>query len=209
MHATDGKMNGMIRIRIDVDYPYPSRLRSFLYTTLGVRNNEQYLRNSKIIARMINNSPKDIKAYWFFTSKTIPDKELMQLIDNPKHEVALHIVNSPYTELRNLEQKTGKKVRYYTIHGTARLLARVMWRRWPSKAPKIPEDFPLESFHEFPTTGIDSLCHLYPAQQVKKIAEESIRKRNVIYFHPIWLFQRGKMNKRGSYYEVLRWILDV
>ncbi len=198
----------MIRIRIDVDYPYTSRIRSFMYTALGIRTSREYLRNPKIVAGMINESTRKVKAYWFFTPRTIPDKELIEMLDNPKHEVALHIVNDPYTELRNLEQKTGKKIKYYTIHGTARLLARIMWRRWKSKAPKIPEDFPLQSFHQFPTTGIDSLCYLYPAEQAKQMTEDAIRNGNVIYFHPIWLFQRGKMNRRGPFYHVLKGILN-
>jgi hypothetical protein len=199
----------LIRIRVDVDYPYTSRIRSFVYTVLGIRTSKEYLKNSKIIAKMINESEKDVRAYWFFTPKTVPDKELLDLIDNPKHEAALHVVNDPYAELGNMERKSGKKIDYYTIHGTDRLLARIMWRRWRSKIPKIPEDFPLQSFHEFPTTGVDSLCYLYPPQEVKEIIKESIRRNYVIYFHPIWLFQRGKLNRRGPFYDVLRWILDV
>ncbi len=157
---------------------------------------------------MINESTREVKAYWFFTPKTIPDKELLEMIDNPKHEVALHIVNDAYTELRNLEQETGKKISYYTIHGTARLLARIMWRRWKSKAPKVPENFPVQSFHQFPATGIDSLCYLHPTEQVRQMAEDAIRKGNAIYFHPIWLFQRGKLNRRGPFYQVLKEILN-
>lgn len=198
----------MIRIRIDVDYLYPSRIKSFIYTFLGIKTRRGYLKNSKIVAGMINKSSQNVKAYWFFTNKTIPDRELLEMLDNPKHEVALHIVNDPYTELRKLEQKTGKKIEYYTIHGTARLVARIVWRRWKSKAPKIPENFPLQSFHQFPTTGIDSLCYLYPAEQAKLMTEDAIRNGNVIYFHPIWLFQRGKMNRRGPFYHVLKGILN-
>jgi hypothetical protein len=202
------QMEPLITLRIDVDYPYTSRIRSFMYTALGIKTSGAYLKNSKIIARMINKSPRAVRAYWFFTPKTIPDKELLELIDNPKHEVALHVANDPYAELRNLEQRTRKKISHYTIHGTSRLLARVMWRRLKSRAPKIPDDFPLQSFHEFPTTGIDSLCYLYPVERVKQLAEDAIREGNVIYFHPIWLFQRGKMNHRGPFYEVLREILQ-
>lgn len=198
----------MIRIRIDVDYLYPSRIKSFIYTFLGIKTRRGYLKNSKIVAGMINKSSQNVKAYWFFTNKTIPDRELLEMLDSPKHEVALHIVNDPYAELRNLEQKTGKKIEYYTIHGTARLVARIVWRRWKSKAPKIPENFPLQSFHQFPTTGIDSLCYLYPAEQAKLMTEDAIRNGNVIYFHPIWLFQRGKMNRRGPFYHVLKGILN-
>jgi hypothetical protein len=199
----------LIRIRIDVDYPYPSRTKSFICIALNLRFGKDYLRNSKIIAKMINQTQRKVKAYWFFTPKTMPDRELFELIGNSKHEVALHIVNCPYRELRNLEKRTGKKINYYTIHGTARLLARVMWKRWKSRAPKIPNDFPLQSFHEFPATGIDSLRYNYPTAQVKQLAEDAIDKGNVIYFHPIWLFQRGKMNQRGSFYEVLREILQI
>lgn len=198
----------LIRIRIDVDYPYTSRIRSFVYTALGIRTSREYLKNSKIVARMINESKKEVKAYWFFTPKTIPDKELLEMIDNPKHEVALHVVNDAIKELRNLEKSTGKKVKFYSVHGTANVVGRIMWGRWKSKAPRVPEDFPLQSFHQFPALGIDGLCYLYPASQVKRMAEEEIEKGNLIYFHPIWLFQRGKLNHRGPFYDVLKGILN-
>ena len=141
----------MIKLRMDVDYPYPSRIRSFIYTALGIKVGSDYLKNSKIIAKMINESAREVKAYWFFTPKTIPDKELLALLNSDKHEVALHIVNDPYGEMKALEEITGRKINYYTIHGTARLLARIMWKRWKAKAPKIPSAFPLSSFHQYPT----------------------------------------------------------
>lgn len=198
----------MIRFRIDVDYPYPSRIRSFLYTGFGIRTCKDYLKNPKIIARMINGSRKEVKAYWFFTPKTVPDNELLALTDNAKHEAALHIVNDPVEESETLEKIVGTKLNYYTIHGTSRLLARIMWSRWKAKAPRIPEDFPLQSFHEFPTIGLDSLCYSHSAEEALKIAEENIKQGQIIYFHPIWLLQRGTLNHRGPFYEVLRRILD-
>jgi hypothetical protein len=198
----------MIRIRIDVDYPYTSRIRSFVYTALNLRAGKDYLKNSKIAARMINQSKREVKAYWFFTPKTIPDNELLTLIDNQKHEVALHIVNDPVQELRLLEQKTGKKIHYYTIHGTARFLARVMWKRWRSKAPNIPADFPLQSFHQFATTGMDSLCYVHGSEEALRLIDNRIRAGDVIYFHPIWLFQRGTINHRGPCGNVLERILE-
>jgi hypothetical protein len=67
----------LIKLRVDVDYPYPSSVRSFIYTSLGTRMGKDYLKNSKIVAKMINESTKEVKAYWFFTKKTIPDKELL------------------------------------------------------------------------------------------------------------------------------------
>lgn len=199
----------MIRLRIDVDYPYPSRTKSFIYTTLGIKTSGDYLKNSKILARMINESPEEVKAYWFFTPKTIPDKELLKLMDNDRHEIALHIANDPYGELKLLEEATKKKINYYTVHGTARLLARIMWKRWKTKAPRIPEDYPLRSFYQFPVLGLDVLCYTCSHEKALKIAEDYVARGQVLHIHPIWLFQRGKINHRGPYYETLRKILDV
>jgi signal peptidase I len=199
----------LIKLRIDVDYPYPSRIRSFIYVALGIRTSGSYLRNSKIIAKMITESDENVKAYWFLTPKTVPDKKLLALLDSSKHEIGLHIVNDPKKELRRLEEVTGKKVNYYTIHGTSHLFARMMWKRWKTKAPKIPDDFPLQSFHQFPTYGLDSLCYMHDMEQAIEMARGYIEEGDVLYFHPIWLFQRGRINHRGPFYEALRRILDL
>jgi hypothetical protein len=199
----------LIKLRIDVDYPYPSRLRSFFYTTLGIRAGGDYLKNSKILARMINESSKEVKAYWFFTPRTMPDQQLLQLLNEERHEVALHIANKPYEEKALLEKTTGRKIEYYTVHGTARFLARLMWKRWTYKAPQIPEGYPLISFYQFPTFGLDVYCFNHSIDEAKKMATEQINEGKILHVHPIWLFQRGKINHRGPYYETLRSILDV
>ena len=200
----------MIKLRLDVDYAYPSRLKSFFFTALGARTSRDYLKNSKILAKMINESPEQVKAYWFFTPYTIPDKVLLELLNDEKHEVALHVAKNPYKELTRLENVTGHKVNYYTVHGTARLLARIVWKRklWQNKAP-IPKDFPLKSFYEFPTLGLDITCHLNPTSKAVEIAEDSIAKGDVLHVHPEWLLQRGRFNPRGPFYETLKKILNV
>jgi hypothetical protein len=199
----------MIKLRIDVDYPYPSRTKSFLYTAFNLKASRDYLKNSKIMARMINESPKKVKAYWFFTPKTIPDGELLNLLDEERHEVALHIVNEPYEEMEILERVTGRKLRYYTIHGTARLLARVIWKRWKAKTPKIPEKFPLESFYQFSTFGLDRFCYANNSTKTVQVVRKKISEGKIVHIHPGWLFQRGKINYRGPFYEVLRILLTV
>jgi len=198
----------LIKLRIDVDYPYPSRLKSFICTALTVKVGRDYLKNSKILARMINDSREEVKAYWFFTPETIPDRELLDVLNPEKHEVALHVVNHPYGERELLEKATGRQIKYYTIHGT-RLLGRILWKRWKTKAPAIPQGFPLESFHKLPTVGLDVRCYTYSTAKAVKIAEESIAKGTVLQVHPEWLFQRGTINHRGPYYEALRRILKV
>ncbi len=99
----------MITFRVDVDYPYPSRIRSFIYTTTGIKMGRDYLKNSKIAAKMINESSKEVRTYWFFTPETIPDKEMMGLLDPAKHEVGLHIANDPLGEMRLLGEVHRKK----------------------------------------------------------------------------------------------------
>jgi hypothetical protein len=42
-----------------------------------------------------------------------------------------------------------------------------------------------------------------------KIAQNAIQEDHVLHFHPIWLFQKGKINHRGPFYGTLRQILDV
>lgn len=199
----------MIKLRIDVDYPYPSRLKSFIYTAANVKISKDYLKNSKIIAKMINDSPKQVKAYWFFTYKTIPDEELLMMLNVKKHEVDLHIVNHPHAEMELLEKTTEKQLRYYTVHGTSSQLGRVLWKRWKAKAPMIPQNFPLQSFHQFPTIPLDMRCYTYSTDETVKMAEESIEKGIVLEIHPEWLFQRGTFNHRGPYYATLRQILKV
>jgi hypothetical protein len=192
-----------------VDYPYPSRVKSFIHTALNLQVRKDYLKNSKIVARMINNSPKQVKAYWFFTAKTIPDEELLLMLNSEKHEVALHIVNHPYAEMELLEKIIEKQLRYYTVHGTSSRLGRVLWKRWKTKAPVIPQNFLLQSFHQFPTVPLDRRCYEYSTVKAIKIAEDLIAQGKILEIHPEWLFKRGTINPRGPYYEVLRRILNV
>jgi hypothetical protein len=200
----------MINLRLDVDYAYPSRMESFLYTALGRKTKKNYLKNSKIIAKMINDSPREVKAHWFFTPYTTPDSQLLELLTPDKHEVALHVANDPYGELEELEKATNRKVRFYTVHGTARFLAQLIWRRklGEARAP-IPEGFPLQSFYEFPTLSFDVVCYDKSPSEAVEIGEQHIALGNVLHVHPEWLFQRGTINHRGPFYEPLRRILNV
>lgn len=200
----------MLKLRLDVDYPYPSRIKSFLYTVLNRRPSKNYLRNSKIIARMANESSLGLRVFWFFTPYTIPDSELLELMHSDRHEVALHVATNPYAEMEHLEKATQRKLQYYTVHGTERILARLMWRRklWQAKI-EVPSDFPLKSFYVFPTLGLDRLCYEKPREEALRIAEVAIAEGKVLHFHPVWLFQQGTINHRGPVYETLKKLLRV
>ena len=207
--------DAMIKLRIDVDYPYPSsRAKSFLYIALGIkkRKSYDYLKNARVIARMINESPKEVMAYWFFTPYTIPDKKLLDLLNPDRHEVGLHVVNNPYREWKILENETNRTVKYYTIHGTSRLIAQLLWRRKiGQKQAKVPSDFPLKSFHDFPTKSLDFISYELAASltNTRKEAQKLGNQDDVLSIHPEWLFKKAKKNHRGPSYNLLMSILEV
>ncbi len=201
----------MIKLRFDVDYPYRSRTKSFLYVALGIKSKsaKDYLRNARIIAKMVNESSKDVKAYWFFTPYTIPDKRLLWLLNPEKHEVGLHVANDALKEWKILENQTQRTIKYYTVHGTKSVAARLLWhRKLRGSQVEIPSDFLLKSFHEFETYSLDALCAQADMEVVKKEGELWISKGYVVSVHPEWLFQAGR-SRRGPYYEPLKSILEA
>jgi hypothetical protein len=202
----------MIKLRIDVDYPYPSRTKSFLYVGLRIKStrNKDYLRNARIIAHMINESPKDVKAYWFFTPYTTPDQELLEVLNPKKHEVALHVATNPAKEWKALQEKTQRIIEHYTIHGTTHPIARLIWgRKRGQNQAEIPSDFPLKSFHDFESVSLDTICGQFGMEETKKSISDWIEKGIVISMHPEWLFRDNKKSQKGAYYQALKNMLEV
>ena len=164
---------------------------------------------------MINESPRNVKAYWFFTPYTIPDKRLLELLNPEKHEVALHVATKPFQEWKKLEKETNRTVKYYSIHGTERLATQFIWgRKLGQKQAKIPTDFPLISFHdENPqegigkTFGVDAILCTHDLESGKKEVNEWIKQNFILSIHPEWLFQ--SKGRRCSYYDLLKSILEV
>ncbi|MCW3996780.1 MAG: hypothetical protein NWE98_11620 [Candidatus Bathyarchaeota archaeon] len=203
-----------IRIRLDVDYPFESRVKSILAVALRRKSkkSKNYLRNARIIARMINESPKQVKAYWFFTPYTIPDKRLLNLLNPEKHEVALHVATEPYREWKILENESDRTVKYYTIHGTNHPFMRLLWgRKLSERQAKIPSDFPLKSLHDEETFGktfsLDSIAYSHGRERGKREVEAWIKQGFILSAHPEWLFKGG--SRRGPYYDILKDVLEV
>ena len=203
----------MIKLRLDVDYPYPSRAKSFLYVALRIKrkSSPDYLRNARIIAQMVNESKQTVKAYWFFTPYTIPDKRLLNLLNPEKHEVALHAVNQPVEEWKNLERETGRKVTHYTIHGTERAFARLIWgrKRGQSQAV-IPKEFQLVSLQdEYKNLSLDRERYNLGFEEALKGSYDWINADYVLSIHPEWLLEKNDRSRRGPYYDVLKALLGV
>jgi hypothetical protein len=203
----------MIKLRIDVDYPYPSRAKSFLQVALRskTKKGKDYLKNACIIAKMINESPREVKGYWFFTPYTIPDEKLLGLLNPERHEIALHVANRPIEEWKILEKETNRPVKLYTIHGTEGKFARLIWgRRLSGQQVIIPTNFPLtDFFNENKTLSIDRDRYKYGYEKMVTLIEEWIGKDVVLSFHPEWLFEKNDKNQRGPVYDLLKTVLKV
>jgi hypothetical protein len=200
----------MIKIRVDVDYPYPSRAKSFLYTYMNWKSKNGYLMYSKMLADLINNANIEVKAIWFFNIHALPDKEMLALLSGSQHEIGLHIVNNPFEELEQLEKVSTKPIEYYTIHGTERLLGQIVWHRpLGQKQAKVPSDFRLKSYHEYPTNGLDWLCYNTDSKAALIISNDWAKQGFIFEVHPEWLICRGKINHRGPYLKTLSALLHV
>lgn len=170
----------------------------------GYRPNfEYYLCEAKAIAMLINASMVDVKAYWFFTPFTLPDRMLLNLLRPDKHVIGLHVVNDPVAELAKLQSVAGKKIEFYTVHGTNRFIGQLVWKRkLGQKVAVVPKDFPCKSLHEELTHSLDRACY---GVSFNKAFEESLKQVErgfVLAAHPEWLnVSNGK--DRGPYYNVL------
>ncbi len=200
----------MLTLRIDVDYAYPSRIKGFISTLLKRKLGNGYLQNAKTLANLINSSQVPVKAYWFFTTNTLPDRELLALLDNGRHEVGLHIVNNPYLELAILKGNVRSMVRFFTVHGTANLVAKLIWRRKLYETnPQPPSSYPLKSFYVYDTLDLDYWCYRRPVMEAFALAKKNVAKGRVLHVHPEWLKQSGILNHRGPYIQVLSMLLKV
>jgi hypothetical protein len=117
-----------IIIRIDVDRPYGKRplLRHLLSrcgSDLYFPRTEAlgYLRELKEMLQIL--SERGARAYAFFRRCTLPSDSIMELIEQGRHEIGLHLENSRsfetfHSECRLLEQHIGKKVMSFSKHGS-------------------------------------------------------------------------------------------
>ena len=199
----------MICLRVDVDYAYSNRWKSFVCVGLGIKKPlSGYLENCHVIADLVNKSKKDVRAYWFFNSFTFPDKTLLSKLNSNRHEVGLHVINNPFKETLDLESCIGRKIYSYTIHGTERFLGQLIWKRsFGEKQAKISGSFGLRNFMVNPIVGLDVLCYRESQFNAYSIAKERLAKGHVLHLHPDWLFQNGTWNHRAACFWLLEKLL--
>ncbi len=95
---------------------------------------------------MINESPREVKGYWFFTPYTIPNKKLLALLNPERHEIALHVANKTHMKngrfLEKETNRTSKAIILFMVPNGK--FARLIWgRKLSGPQVAIPLDFPL------------------------------------------------------------------
>jgi len=117
-----------IIIRIDVDRPYGKRpllrhLLSRCSSDLYFPRTEAlgYLSELKEMLKIL--CEHRVRAYTFFRRCTLPSDPIMELIQQGRHEIGLHLENSRsfetfQSERLLLEQHVGKKVLSFSKHGS-------------------------------------------------------------------------------------------
>ena len=174
----------MVVLRVDVDYPYASRLKSIITMLTGVRF-KNYMSNAKELATMIALSRNVEKAYWCFTTKNPPDKELLDMLKQDKvNEIALHIVKNPHKELEELEKTTGEKIKHYSIHGIQSPTAKIIWQSKGLTWSSIQENFPAKPIH--PAYPLDRICRKHPPEVACRLAFNSLYE--ILYGSPQCFF---------------------
>ncbi len=109
------------------------------------------------------------------------------------------MANNPVEEWKVLEEKTNRKVTYYTIHGTQRVFAKLLWGRKLNQTQAIiPADFPLTSFHNFTTMSLDRERYRLGFEKVYASAEEWVDHDVVLSFHPEWLLGTKQKKPKGT-----------
>ena len=57
--------------------------------------------------------------------------------------------------------------------------------------------------------SLDTVRYNHGLDDTKQDAEEWINQNYVLSIHPEWLFKKGRKNRRGPFYDVLKSILEV
>jgi hypothetical protein len=124
-----GEPAGMaLIVRIDVDRPYGRRpfvrhLLSRISSDAFLPRIEAfgYLNELKQMLQVLNDNRA--RSYVFFRRCTLPSQPVLELLEQGRHEIGLHLENSrsfdSFTrEKQNLERHVGKKVRAVSKHGS-------------------------------------------------------------------------------------------
>jgi hypothetical protein len=140
-------------------------------------------------------------ATWFPTILVIPDKELMNLLQQGHHDIGCQFIWRE-NEIAKIEKELGTKIRLYVIHGTGTRINKMIWRRFRHPAIKSKEIVKVGFDINF-----DKLCYNHSPQEIL----EKFRKLSpstVIATHPLYINHRSLLSKKGRTLQALSFLLE-
>ena len=191
-------------LRVDIDHPYPGQFQNYISILLGLSAHKRlrfknYLEDSKNLCKLLNQY--NATATWFPTILVIPDRELMNLLDEGHHEIGCQFIWRE-SEIGKLERELGREIKLYVIHGTGTRINKIIWRRFRPPAIKSKEIVSVGFDINF-----DKLCYGHSPYEILKMFRK-LSPKTIIVTHPLYINHRSLLSKKGSTLEALSLLLE-
>jgi hypothetical protein len=184
-------------LRVDMDFPYPKQAQNYLNLLLGLRF-RNYLKDSKTLCKLLNRY--NANATWFPTILVIPDRELLDLLDEGGHDIGCQFIWRE-SEIERLETELGREIRLYVIHGTGTLINKMLWRRFRPPSIKSKEIVSVRDDINF-----DKLCCWYSPSEILKMFRK-LSPKTMIVTHPTYVNRRSILSKKGPTLKMFSFLL--
>ena len=191
-------------LRIDIDHPYSGQFQNYISILLSLSARKRlrfrnYLEDSKILCKLLNKY--NATATWFPTILVIPDRELMNLLNEGHHEIGCQFIWRE-SEISKLERELGREIRLYVIHGTGTRINKMIWRRFRHPTIKSREIVKVGFDINF-----DKLCYGNSPHEILK-RFKTLSPKTIIVTHPLYINHRSLLSKKGSTLEALSLLLE-
>jgi hypothetical protein len=191
-------------LRIDMDHPYHGQFQNYVSILLCLSARKRlrfkdYLEDSKILCQLLNKY--NATATWFPTILVIPDRELMNLLDEGHHEIGCQFIWRE-SEIGKLERELGREIKLYVIHGTGTRINKMIWRRFRHPAIKSREIVKVGFDINF-----DKLCYGRSPYEILKMFKK-LSPKTIVVTHPLYLNHRSILSKKGPTLEAFSSLLE-
>jgi hypothetical protein len=190
-------------LRVDIDHPYSGQFQNYISILLGLSVHKRlrfknYLGDSKTLCKLLNKY--NATATWFPIILVIPDRELLNLLDEGQHEIGCQFVWRE-SEIDRLERELDRKIKFYVIHGTGTPLNKIIWRRFRPPTIKSKEMVSVGFDINF-----DKLCYRYSPYEILKMFKK-LSPKTIVVTHPLYMNRRSIPSKKGPTFEAFSLLL--